>query len=550
MKTFKHNLAVTAFLLASGAGVFTPAAGEELLTRAEESDFTDTSSYAEVIDFITSLQRRSSSLRVETICVSAEGRKVPLMVLGDPAPSSALDLKGDGRAVVYIQANIHAGEAEGKDAALMLARDILMGDTPPLLDGLVILIAPIFNPDGNEKVSLDNRTNQVGPDKGVGVRHNGQMLDLNRDCVKVETPEIEGMIRNVLGRWDPLLMVDCHTTNGSYHREPVTYSWPLNPNGDSEIIEFMREKMMPAVSRALEEKHGVLSIPYGRWIDPGNPEKGWRTFGTDTRYVTNYLGLRNRFSILDENYAYADYKTRLQGCYYLLLRVCRYVREHREEMGRIAAEADRRSRERWKNSSPRDSFILSTEARPLEEPVKIKSWEMNVIRGEGGRLRVEKTGTGREFTVPYFADFAPVERIAFPRAYIIPLWDRKIEEVLHRHGIVVERLAEPATLRVEEFVTTGIETSEHLYQGHRFTAVTGKYRGVEKEFPGGTLYIGTDQPLGSLAACLLEPESGDGLLTWNFFDRYLVTQWRRKLLPCPVYRLLEPAGLAKETVRP
>jgi len=550
MKAIRYCLIIAAVLLAVEGAVFALAAEEKPLTRAEKSGFTDTSSYAEVVGFITSLQRRASSLRVETMCVSAEGRKVPLMVLGDPVPSSPLDLKGDDRAVVYIQANIHAGEVEGKEASLMLARDILMGETPPLLDGLVILIAPIFNPDGNEKVSLKNRTNQAGPDMGVGVRHNGQMLDLNRDCVKVETPEIEGMIKNVLGRWDPLLMVDCHTTNGSYHREPVTYSWPLNPNGDRGIIEYMRDRMMPAVSKALEEEHGVLSIPYGRWIDVENPRKGWRTYGTEARYVTNYVGLRNRFAILDENYAYADYKTRLEGCYYLLLRVCEYVRRHRDEMRNIAVAADRRLRERWKNSSTGDSFVVSSEARALEEPVRIKSWDMKVTRVEGEWPRVEKTGTEREFKVPYFADFAPVRRTAFPKAYIIPLWDRRIEGVLHRHGIVVEKLVEPAVLKVEEFVTEALEVSEHLYQGHRFTSLSGEYRRVEKEFPRGALYVGTDQPLGSLAACLLEPESGDGLVAWNFFDRYLLTQWRRKLLPCPVYRLLEPAGPAKETVMP
>lgn len=160
------------------------------LTIAESSQFTATSRYADVIEFIRILQPQSSCMRVETLCVSTEGRSVPLLVIGQPVPSSPLSLRHDRRAVVYIQANIHAGEVEGKEASLMLARDILLQDNPPFLDKLVILIAPIFNADGNEKISPTNRRNQQGPEKGVGVRYNGQNLDLNRDGMKQESPEV------------------------------------------------------------------------------------------------------------------------------------------------------------------------------------------------------------------------------------------------------------------------------------------------------------------------------------------------------------------------
>jgi len=199
-------------------------AEEKLLTTAESSEFTATSRYAEVMTFIKELQGLSPLIRVERLCVSPEGREVPLLILGNPPPSSPLALNFDSRIVVYFQANIHAGEVEGKEASLMLARDILLDKSLPYLDDLVILLAPIFNADGNEKMAPNNRRGQVGPEKGVGVRYNGQNLDLNRDSIKMESPEIQGLLHNVLNRWDPVLLVDLHTTNGSYHEEPVTYS--------------------------------------------------------------------------------------------------------------------------------------------------------------------------------------------------------------------------------------------------------------------------------------------------------------------------------------
>ncbi|HEX9902804.1 MAG TPA: M14 family zinc carboxypeptidase, partial [Acidobacteriota bacterium] len=196
------------------------------LTVAEASGFTATSTHAQVLSFVQDLARVSRNLRLETMAVTTEGRMMPLLVLGRPVPRTPQALRGDPKLVVYIQANIHAGEVEGKEACLMLARDILLDPQLTTLDRLVVLIAPDFNPDGNDKISPNNRRHQPGPEKGVGLRPNGQNLDLNRDGMKLETPEVRGLVEKVLLRWDPALLVDCHTTNGFYHQEPVTYVGP------------------------------------------------------------------------------------------------------------------------------------------------------------------------------------------------------------------------------------------------------------------------------------------------------------------------------------
>ena len=166
------------------------------LTIAESSNFESTSRYEDVINFIDSIKKLSKNIRMETIAVSSEGRDVPLMIIGNPLPKSPADLKNDKRIVLYIQGNIHAGEVEGKEAALMFARDILLNKKEILKD-IVLLICPIFNADGNEKISVDNRRHQKGPKNGLGLRNNGQNLDLNRDAMKVETPEVRGLLANV-----------------------------------------------------------------------------------------------------------------------------------------------------------------------------------------------------------------------------------------------------------------------------------------------------------------------------------------------------------------
>lgn len=521
---------------------------KEPLTVAEASEFTATSRYNDVIEFIRHLQKQSSMIRVETLCRSPEGRAVPLLVIGNPAPTSPLDLHRSGKAAVYLQANIHAGEVEGKEASLMLARDILLSETPLYLEKLVILIAPIFNADGNEKISPENRRNQVGPEKGVGERYNGQNLDLNRDSMKLESPELRGLVQNVLLRWDPVLLVDCHTTNGSYHEEPVTYSWPLNPNSDSTIIQYMRGRMLPSIKENLREKYTTLSIPYGNFMDFNEPEKGWRTFSHLPRFLTNYMGLRNRLAILDENYAYADYKTRVLTCYNFLRSILDYCTDHEEEIVHLVAEADQKTTERSLNPSGEDTFAVEIDIKPLEEKIVIQGWEMEVIPREEGWPQIKKTEKKRTYTLPYFAHFIPKRSIPLPYAYLIPYSDPTITDILLAHGLTVERLAESVMLEVESFHVDEIKSASRLYQGHYLNEVKGKYKTEEREFPPGTLLIPAAQPLGRLASCLLEAESDDGLLVWNFFDRYLVPQWGRQPQVYPVYRLRKPVYLAKEKV--
>ena len=149
---------------------------------------------------------------------------------------------------MFVQANIHAGEVEGKEAILMLARRLVSGDLKPMTRQVVFLIAPDYNADGNEKVTPMNRTQQNGPVAGVGTRENSKGLDLNRDYMKLDSAEARSLV-GLMNNWDPHVLVDLHTTNGSYHAYHLTYSPILNPNADPRLIEFTREPDAGADSR-------------------------------------------------------------------------------------------------------------------------------------------------------------------------------------------------------------------------------------------------------------------------------------------------------------
>jgi hypothetical protein len=520
-----------------------------ILTVAEKSEFKSTSNYNDVMTFIGQLKKSSKFVGVETIAKSVEGRDVPLLIIGNPLPKSPEQLTGDSRIVIYVQANIHAGEVEGKEAVLMFARDLLLVKNNELLKNVVFLLCPNFNPDGNEQISPTNRIYQNGPINGVGVRHNGQMLDLNRDGMKAESPEVRGVISKVFNQWDPAVFMDCHTTNGSYHVEPVTFTWMVNPNGDNSLIRYMRDKMIPEMSANLLKKYNVENCFYGEFNDMMKPENGWFYDASEPRFMSNYYGLRNRLGILNENYVYANYESRVKGCYWLIRSLADYVSAHKSEIKNMFHEVDAKTIQRGLNPAVTDSFAIEYKVRPAPEKVIIQTYEAEYVTDENGRRRLQKSDRQKTVTIPYFIDFYSSKNVKFPFAYLVTTHDPEISGLLTAHGILLEELAMDSKIEVERFEISELKGSTRLNQGHYMNTIKGRFIKEFVAFPAGTLVIRTAQPLANLAAYLLEPQSNDGLMTWNFLDRYLVPQWGMGYNPYPVYKVIDKTDLKTQEMK-
>jgi len=531
----KRHLTLLIIISFTGLTLF---AQDKLLTIAEKSDFKSTANYVDVINFIGDLKSSSPFIRVENIATTLEGRDIPLLVIGNPLPESPKDLIDDKRIVIYIQANIHAGEVEGKEASLMYARDLLKDKNSSILKNVVLLICPNFNPDGNEKITPMNRTNQNGPENGVGVRYNSQMLDLNRDAMKVESEEVRGVIKNVFNRWDPSVFMDCHTTNGSYHVEPVTFTWMVNPNGDNSLRDFMRDRMMPEVSERLSGVYKIENCFYGEFYDMMKPEAGWVLEASEPRYMSNYFGLRNRLGILNENYVYADYKSRVIGCYYLIQSLLDYASLHSSEIKDILKDADKRTIARGAGPSALDSFAIEYKVKPAPEKVKVRTFEADLVSDANGRRSYKKSDRQKDVIIPYYIDYYPTRNVKFPFAYLITVKDPVIINLLKIHGIKLEKLVDVTKITVDQFEISEVKGSARLNQGHYSNTIKGKIRSDIIDFPAGTIVVRTAQPLANVVAYLLEAQSNDGLVTWNFLDKYLVPQWGSGYNAYPVYKVM------------
>jgi dipeptidyl aminopeptidase/acylaminoacyl peptidase len=505
------------------------------LTVAEKSDYRATSRHAEVVDFCNQLAKLAPLVRLGELGTSFEGRKLPLLILADPPVASAEEAANSGRPIVFAMGDIHAGEVDGKEALLMLARDLATASQRKLLKELVIVFAPIFNPDGNDKMAKTNRPGQVGPEEGMGVRHNGQGLDLNRDFIKLESPEVRSLVQ-FLNRWDPAVLIDTHTTNGSHHGYTITYDGPRNAADNSKLVETVRDSILPDVGRRLEKQSGYKSFFYGNFA---KDRTQWEPYPAEPRYGTQYVGMRNRIGILCESYSYASYRDRVLATRDFVRACLEYVAEHKDGTMALVAQA----RQGSGRSSRFDSVVnvaIRDKLAPVGQPANLLGFVEEMKNG-----RRVATDQPKEYRLEYLGRCEPTLSVTKPYAYLFPESHTPAIENLQRHGINVEELREDIQLDVEVYRANKVTRQTQEFQKHHLVTVEASVRPETRLVKAGTVLVRTGQPLGTLATYLLEPQSQDGLVTWNFFDAGLSDGQ-----DYPVLRLPVRAPILTSPVRP
>jgi hypothetical protein len=502
---------------------------DDIRTVPEKTDYRDTSKYADVMAFLEAIDKASDRVHLTTMGTTNEQRAIPLAVIGAPGASPQA-VAGTGKLRVYIQGNIHGGEVEGKESAQMLLRALAAGRHDDWLQSMVFLIAPIYNADGNERFALNNRGPQYGPMGGQGQRPNAQGLDLNRDHMKLDSPEGRAVAK-LMTEYDPHVALDLHTTNGTRHAYHLTYSPPLHPGTDQGIVDLMRKQWFPSVTRAVHDKYGWEYSYYGNvggGRRGGGPpqasaapagsaapaQRRWETFDHRPRFNNNYIGLRNRFALLSEAYAYLTFQDRI-------LATNRFVEE---SLTFARANADR----------IRNATEMADRARLVGERLPLRAELQNtgtveVLMGEvseekhpvdGHIMNLRKDVKKPEAMLDYLT-FKGLEPERVPSGYFVPAGLVQALDRLRGHGVAMTPLKSPTKVAVEEFRIDSSVTAATAFQNHNERTLTGAWVPAERELPAGTLRVELTQPLGRLAFYLIEPRADDGLVDWNLLDEAL-----------------------------
>ncbi len=500
------------------------------LTRAERSNYRETSHYSDVVDFLQELRELGAPIRIESMGKGSADLDMPLVIASRPMMNAQM-ARRSGRPIIYIQANIHAGEVEGKEAVLALLRDWSRAKDSPL-DHAAFVITPIYNIWGNEQFGPveKNRPEQDGPEL-VGVRPNGQGFDLNRDCIKAESPEMRAVLRYVYQGWDPDVIMDLHTTDGTRHGFDLTYSPPLNPDTDPEIMRYTRDVLLPDVRKSALKKYGLKLFDYGN-AERREERRDWFTFEPFGRYVTNYAGLRNRVSVLSEATTFIPFKDRIDGTKEFVSEVVGHVIRDSKKVTEMTRAADLRASQLGLTGSSTLGVKFDFASRG-SETVPIEKLGL----GEKPPLTGRPTAYD-QLKMEIFDRFKITQAEPVPFAYAFPSSESEVAGLLQRHGVVVERVDASAPVRASVFQIGSAVEARQPFQGHKLLRLEGAFEDRTVRLDEGSFVVRSGQPLGNLIFTMLEPESLDGVSTWGFVKQPLAVG-----APFPIVKLMKPVYL-------
>lgn len=539
------------------------------LTRPERTDYAETSRYDEVMAYMKQMAAINPQIHLTTYGYTYEGRPMPLAVIGAPG-ASVEQVLATKKTRVYIQGNIHAGEVEGKEAVLWLLRSIAKGERNAWFKNMVLLINPIYNADGNERVNVTNRGSQAGPVGGMGTRENAQGLDLNRDGTKLETAEARSMVR-LLTQYQPHVAMDLHTTDGSSNSGfNMTYETSLNPNNSKGEMSLLREVMLPEITKTIKAKHGSDWWYYGGVSGTG-ADRAWRSDAdlARPRYTSTLFGVRNILGLLSETYSYASFKTRIFETYWFLEETLGFVNANSAKIQSVVATANSES-VIGQQLAVRQQLVKDPELKRIAFAPTI-SVRNPYVADRPYRLRPDGNANVTTEMLPFYGMTEPTETSLAPRVWVIANsadaapaapaaapgggrggvpgqivpgggfgrgpggtpTQRMIASVIDRleaHGIKYSLTTSDVAFTGERYkiATNTIETRE--YQGaHKARTLTGAWEATTQTLPAGSVIVPMDQPLARLLFILMDPRSDDGFMWWNILDPVL------GLTPAPAY---------------
>ncbi len=488
------------------------------ITPAEKSGLLDSPNYDDTVAYLKKLCAASPLLSLQEFGRTAQGRALYVVVATkekSPAPAALL---AGGKPTLLAQAGIHSGEIDGKDAGLMLLRDLAFGGKTALLDRANFLFIPVFNADGHERSSEWTRPNQRGP-VHMGWRTTAQNLNLNRDYVKADSPEMRALL-GLLTAWQPSLYLDIHVTDGLDHQYDITYTYH-GFDGDAawspKIAAWLDRVFHPAVSTALKRQG---HLPLNLYIDPVDARdfsKGLDTSHSTARFSHAYGDLRHLPTVLVETHALKPYPQRVLGTYVLLESTLALLGRESAAL-HTAIAADQSSRPAavpvtWIDGGRRREMdFLGVESERYDSPAS-------------GAQEVRWLGRPKLFPkLPLIAD-RPGLLIQRPVAYWVPVTKPDVIDRLRLHGIRVEPLAAPITLSVAMYRLVDPQpapsSGAHPFEGRHTLKFGVKTETRTETFPAGSVRVPTDQPLGDLAIAMLEPESPESLVAGGFFGEIL-----------------------------
>jgi len=498
---------------------------EALIQLKYEQDSTST--YDEVIANYQKLDEAWTEAKLVEQGLTDCGKPLHLFIINSDRRFDAEGIRRSGKRIVLINNGIHPGEPCGIDGSMMVADDILRNKDGmrKYLENTVICIIPVYNIGGFIYQNPWHRTNQPGP-ANPGYRGNQRNLDLNRDFVKMDTENAKSFAK-IFREWDPDVLLDTHTTNGSDHQYVITYL-PAQHNSMPNLVgDYFFDHMIPAMYEKMRSTPYEL-IPYAEYTNQ-SPESGIINYVQTPRYSTGYTLLFHTLTQMTENHCYKPYADRVKSIYHFILKLIEYTEENGEEIAEVRAK----SKEQVKTQK---EFALAYEAdTSLFETIEFKGFgygsDQSPFTGEERNVY----DYSKPFTtmIPFYDHFKATRVVIAPDYYVVPqAWPEVIER-LKINKIDLIRLEKDTLMEVEVYYIEGLKWSARPNNGHSFHDQFSTRKEVQQiQYFAGDYLVPVNQESNYFIVNQLEPEGPDSYFRWNFFDECL--EDREWFYPHPV----------------
>jgi hypothetical protein len=506
----------------------------DLTTVAERSAWLRTGRYDEAVrlchDYATAFPGRA---RCDTFGTTAEERPLVALIVSGDGTLTPEQAAARRRPVLLVQAGIHAGEIEGKDAGFQILRELLDGTSVPgALDAVTVVFVPVINPDGHERFGKNNRPNQRGPEE-MGFRTDAANLNLNRDYMKLDTPELDALVA-LWGRWDPVVYVDLHTTDGAKFQHDI--SVVVAPRNDRTLSDALQ-------ARLTELGHLPLDF-YPAFVVDDDPASGFEDGDAPPRFSHAYAAARDRIGILVETHSWRTYPERVKSTHDALQALLERAIPDAAAWRDAADAADVAGA----TLAGRDVVLLQA-AGPEVRTIDFLgyAYERRPSEVSGASWTSYDESKPETWKLPIRDHLVPAITVTAPKAgYLVTAgWADEIAARLDRHGITYQRLDSTRTLDAEVFRATAV-TFPPPYEGRTPAKITGAWARETREVPPGALWIPIAQARGRLILELFEPTAPDSFAGWGFFnsvfeqkefmEAYLVEEYARTMLEDPAVR--------------
>lgn len=491
-------------------------------TVFESSGFISTSDYNQTINYFQQLDEASDYADLFGFGRSPQGRDLNCLLVTKEDKTLIEQRIAEGkkpleRATVLIINGIHSGEIEGKDASMILLREILISkEKEYLLDSINILVVPIFNVDGHERRSKYNRINQNGPEE-MGWRTTAQNYNLNRDWMKADSPEMQSMLV-LVSTWNPDFIIDTHTTDGADYQYSVTYQVERFANIDPQTGYWLSQKFVPYLEKKVHEK-GFLIFPYvslKNW--QAGLDSGITDWASSPRLSTGYFALRNRPSLLVETHMIKPYKERVYATKAVLETTFEFIKSNASELVELNQNADKNSVIEFfhKKIFLPVKFSLSEKF----DEVLFKGYEYKKELSEiSGKEKIVYTNIPKEIKVKFYREVAAADSIQIPDYYIIPAeWSPLVNRMVF-HGIQYFKSDYDTALIVERYRFSNVKYAENSYEGRQRVSFDLEKFEEEVIIPAGSFIVPTNQRTIRIITHLLEPKCADSFVQWGFMNQ-------------------------------